>query len=216
VRRLAKIVIVFLILSPLKEETLISKMNELKADFAPGSIFENCVPTADPLNVLNSVDIFQGISPEMIFVRFLFKVLTLVSRRCVEIGENGGDDFFVEEIAIFLTYCVHVFQSGKSLFIEIRQYFLVFSSGSHCKIAVYAISNVNVVQLEEISNNFLKMKDYPVLMFLWSYVLTLLNYNDKHFWTKVIDASTASPSINQKMMATGSVILFCDYMVSRT
>ncbi|RZC38340.1 huntingtin-like [Asbolus verrucosus] len=84
---------------------------------------------------------------------------------------------------------------------------------SHCKIAVYAISNVSIVQLEEISTNFLKIKtDYPVLTFLWCYVLTLLNYNERDFWSGVMTLDAISPSINEKVVATGSVILFCDYM----
>ncbi|XP_008191527.2 huntingtin [Tribolium castaneum] len=195
-RRLAKILIGLLVLSPVKEESLIAKINELKAEFAPGSIFENCAPTADPLNVLNSVDIFREVAPEMIFVRFLFRVLNLASRFCVEVTRDGTNDFFIEEISIFLMYCIHIFQSG-----------------SHCKIAIFAISNVNVAQLEDISNNFLKVAhEYPIVVFLWSYVLTILNYNEKKFWGQVADLSPVSPSINQKILSTGSIILFCDYM----
>lgn len=114
-RRLGKILIGLLIISAIKEDTLIAKINELKGEFAPGSIFENCVPTADPLNVLNSVDIFREVPPEMIFVRFLFRVLNLASRICFEM-KNDGNDFFIEEISIFLMYCIHIFQSGNLKF----------------------------------------------------------------------------------------------------
>ena len=61
--------------------------------------------------MLNSVDIFHDIPAEMIFVRYLFKILGLASRRC---SEKPGDDFLVEEVSILLMYCVHIFQSGKS------------------------------------------------------------------------------------------------------
>ncbi|XP_063922689.1 huntingtin isoform X2 [Zophobas morio] len=190
-RRLAKVLIAVLVISPLKEEILISKINELKADFAPGCVFEKYVPKADPLNVLNSVDIFHDIPAEMIFVRYLFKILGLASRRC---SEKPGDDFLVEEVSILLMYCVHIFQSG-----------------SHCKIAVYAISNTKAFHLDEISNNFLKVAtEYPVLIFLWCYVLTLLNYNDHGFWSEVTTLESAA--MNRKILSTGSVILFCDYL----
>lgn len=178
----------------MKEDTLISKINDLKADFAPGSIFENCIPTADPLNVLRSVDIFQGIPPEMIVVKFLFKLLNLASRHCTKCE----DDFFVEEISILLMYFVYIFQSG-----------------SHCKLAVYTISNIEIIQISEISKNFSKVaQKYPVLTLLWCYFLTLLDYSENDFWTKVISVNGDCLSINQKIISTGSIILLCDCMVS--
>lgn len=108
-RRLGKILISLLILSAEKEDFLLGKINDLKSEFAPGSIFDNCVPTADPLNVLNSADIFQNVSSIKILHRFLFKVINLASRCCLE----SSEDFFVEELGIFLMFCIHLFQSGK-------------------------------------------------------------------------------------------------------
>ena len=78
---------------------------------------------------------------------------------------------------------------------------------------MYAISNTKAFHLDEISNNFLKVAtEYPVLIFLWCYVLTLLNYNDHGFWSEVTTLESAA--MNRKILSTGSVILFCDYLVS--
>lgn len=98
-----------LILSAEKEDFLLGKIDFLKSEFDPESIFDDCVSTADPLNVSNSSDIFQNVSSIEILHRFLFRVINLTSRFCLEHSE----DFLVEELGIFLMFCIHLFQSGK-------------------------------------------------------------------------------------------------------
>lgn len=112
-RWLAKILILLLILMPIKEETILLKIEELKSDFSPKTVFENVNTTADPLNVINSADTFQGIEPETILIRFIFRVLTNTSQYCLYLVKTNENEYLVEQISTFLMYCLYIFQSGK-------------------------------------------------------------------------------------------------------
>lgn len=105
-------ILLLLIISPLKEEVLLAKINSIKSEFSPGSIFENFTVTADPLNVYNNANVFQNISEEAIIARMIFRVVSIAS---TEISRNGpnSDAFFVSLFSTFLMYCSHIFQSGK-------------------------------------------------------------------------------------------------------
>ncbi|CAH0556043.1 unnamed protein product [Brassicogethes aeneus] len=206
-RWLSKIIILLLILSPLKEEVLISKISNLKANFSPFSIFENVVTTVDPLHVVNSESVFQKLSPEVIFVKFVFRVIHLISEECIHIAKNDKNDFLIKQFSVFLIYCLHIFQSG-----------------SHCKITNVAISIINqdipcedgLNQLEKINNIFLKLSVfYPILTFKWCYLLTLWNYKNVDFWSKVLknDEVNKNISLNSEITKTGAVIVFCDFLI---
>ncbi|KAJ8928271.1 hypothetical protein NQ314_019222 [Rhamnusium bicolor] len=112
-RWLSKILILLLILTPLKEETLLIKINNLKSEFSPNSIFENVITKADPLNVNNNAETFQKISAELIFIRFIFRVVSLTSRQCLLVIRNEENSFLIEQFSVFLMQCLYIFQSGK-------------------------------------------------------------------------------------------------------
>lgn len=88
---------------------------EVQSEFSPSSVFQNISTTADPLNVTSTTDFFNGILPEIIFVRYLFRVINTVISRCVEIIGNGEDLFIVEQFSSFLMFCLHILQSGREL-----------------------------------------------------------------------------------------------------
>lgn len=115
IRWLSKILIILLILTPLKEDTLLAKINKLKSEFSPSSIFENAVTKADPLNVNNNADTFDKIQAELIFIRFIFRVVSLTSKQCLIAVRNKENDFLVEQFSSFLMHCLYIFQSGKGI-----------------------------------------------------------------------------------------------------
>lgn len=82
--------------------------------------------------------------------------------------------------------------------------------------------------LEDANAVFLELAPAcPLLMFLWCYLLTLLNYGNHAFWARVLPSLNKdtmrkdesnhpilSHSINREFVRTGAVIVYCDFMVS--
>ncbi|KAJ8959892.1 hypothetical protein NQ318_011628 [Aromia moschata] len=210
VRWLSKILILLLILTPLKEDTLLAKINKVKSEFSPNSIFENVITKADPLNVNNNADTFQKIPAEQIFIRFIFRVVSCTLRLCLLATRNEEGSFLCEQFSVFLMH------------------FFAHVPVSHCKITNKAISVLNknipfdendVIQLEDINGNFLNLAVFrPVLTFHWCYFLTLMNYSDKSFWSNVLrikensERSLRNPSIHLEIMKMGGAISFCDFL----
>ncbi|KAJ8914559.1 hypothetical protein NQ315_010023 [Exocentrus adspersus] len=209
-RWLSKILILLLILTPLKEDVLLAKINKLKSEFSPKSIFDNVATKADPLNVNNNADTFGKIPAELIFIRFIFRVASLTSKQCLG-GRREKNNFLIEQFSSFLMHCLYIFQSG-----------------SHCKITNKCITILNknipfdesdVIQLNEINRNFLNLAVfYPILSFHWCYFLTLMNYSDRWFWSSVLkveghtEKRLKNPSINLEILKMGGIISFCDYL----
>lgn len=81
--------------------------------------------------------------------------------------------------------------------------------------------------LEDANAVFLELAPAcPLLMFLWCYLLTLLNYGNHAFWARVlplpkenskrdeVNQRHQSLSINVELVRTGATIVYCDFMVS--
>lgn len=104
--------ILLLILGQIKEEFLLLKMAELQADFDPACIFANISFTPDPLNVTAYSNFLDGLSPQLIFVRFIFRTIEIAIQRCLHIAQNEEDGFLVEQLSLFLMCCLYILQSG--------------------------------------------------------------------------------------------------------
>lgn len=86
---------------------------EIQSDFVPRSIFSNISTTADPLNVTNTTEFFNGIIPEVIFIRYIFRVIDIAVDKCVTVI-NNQDFFLIEQLSSFLMFCLNIFQSGNN------------------------------------------------------------------------------------------------------
>ncbi|CAH1155948.1 unnamed protein product [Phaedon cochleariae] len=202
---LSKILIILLIVTPLREELLLSKINKLKSEFSPGSIFENVTTKADPLNVNNNADTFQKIPAELVFIRFLFRVVSVTSKMCLEVVRHEKETFIFDQSFGFLMHCLYIFQAGN-----------------HCRLTNAAVSVINknipfdennVIQLDDINHNFVSLAAFhPILTSGWCNLLTILNFNSKQFWSTVLKDDDSRHSINMKIMRVGGAISFCDYL----
>ncbi|XP_044753476.1 huntingtin isoform X2 [Coccinella septempunctata] len=210
---MGRILTVLIILSPVKEDIILAKISALKNNFIPSSVFENIVVTPDPLNVTNSADFFQYLAPEKILILFIFRTLSLATKKCTLLVEEDEDVFFVKELSIFMMFCLHNFQSG----------FL-------CKTANVAISLIekskyaeecDAINIQPINEYFQSLTFfYPTLTFHWCYFLTLLGYEDLTFWSSNLQlpledgekTMTFLSSINTDVVKVGGSIVFCDYL----
>lgn len=104
--------------------------------------------------------------------------------------------------------------------------------GSHCKIANTAIQLIfhdETIEINKINELFLKLSSFcPLITLEWCYLLTLLNYNDKKFWSVILQTPKCdgivhcppdiqrpglrSGCINLEIVKLGGAILYCDYM----
>lgn len=87
---------------------------ETQAQFALQSVFEHAQATTDPLNVVNASSYLEQLSPEVIFVRYIFRVVEIATEKCLKVVKDEEDRFLVEELSMFLMHCLNVFQSGRS------------------------------------------------------------------------------------------------------
>ncbi|CAG9829715.1 unnamed protein product [Diabrotica balteata] len=152
----SKILILFLLIIPLKEEALLVKINKLKSEFSPAIIFENVTTKADPLNVYNNAETFQNISAEIILIRYLFRILNLTSKRCVMEIKRQGKGFIFEQLFGFLLHCLYMFQS------EIKDLLLDFKMEIRAKIDDFdnkitelndKLSQINLFKSTEFTDN---------------------------------------------------------------
>ncbi|XP_022909585.2 huntingtin [Onthophagus taurus] len=197
---LGKNVIILLILTHIKEDVLLSKISEASSDFDPSSIFDHIETTPDPLNVINNINYFQRIQPEVAFVKLIFKILQVTSVNCVD----EFDEFLVEELFYFMVIVSYLMQSGN-----------------YSKISNTAISLINTITSEDkipidvINTNFLKIGVlHPTLLFQWCYILTVLNYHNNNFWNVLLnnDLTCKSTSLHQEIIRLGVSITYCEYL----
>ncbi|XP_060528068.1 huntingtin [Cylas formicarius] len=211
-RWLSKIIILLFILTSLKEDDLLWNIDEVKAEFNPGSIFQKVPTTADPLNVHNNADVFNGISPEELVSRLYFRVASVVSGEILKRMTDGKvSDFLVSQLTVFLLCCSYTFQSG-----------------SHCKISRIASTLVgrtdcdNTLNINEVNERFLKIGGaYPTLTLYWGYVLSFLNFKDILYWEHILSGfkdgnCRMEKSINKAIVQQGGTILLCDYLTENS
>lgn len=208
----SKIVILLLLIISLKEDTLLSKINRLKSEFSPSIIFENVKTKADPLNVYNNAETFQHISAELVFIKFILRILNVCSKLCILELNSKKNEFNVELLFGFLMHCLYMFQSGN-----------------HPSITktVTTTLNANIpfdenddMEINCINDQFLKLAvSYPVLSTQWCNFLIFLNHNNITFWQnysqnckRVYIEREKNPVLNLEVMKIGSVISFCDFL----
>lgn len=115
-RWLGMVISLMLLISRVKEDVLLMRMNEAKTDFAVRTCFrlESCdVP--DPLNVSKVARSLEDVGAEEIFARFIFHTVDVIIEKCLEIFYEDGhcENYIFEQFSTFLMFCVHMCHSGK-------------------------------------------------------------------------------------------------------
>lgn len=243
-------IVVLSLISYAKEEAMLARLSDLSVymtDLAHTLALPEIVcTTADPLNATNIES--TAIPPENILSIYLFRVIGLVARKVRSMLENvdykkkistpqlaefvcsnnsndqsHNDVYLIKQLAFFLQLCVHMFESG-----------------SHCKVANATMQMIRGRDDESIPINELNrlMIDVsvscPLLTCHWSYLVTLLDYSEAPFWSKILgvresgwstvfcenledQASNSSDvrretSINTRIVRESGTILFCDHV----
>nr|CAI5834824.1 unnamed protein product [Callosobruchus analis] len=177
---LAKVQIFLNVLSPLKEDALLSKINKVKSEFSPASIFDNVITKADPLNVNNNADTFQNVPADLIFVRFLLRIISLSVRKCLEVIRDQEELFLVQQLSAFLLHCLYIFQSGEPCDNNKTAMRMLNENIPCCQ--------HDLMKINEISEAFIRLGNfYPVLTYQWCCCLTSVNYFDEKLYSTVFE-----------------------------
>ncbi|KAJ8686955.1 hypothetical protein QAD02_022749, partial [Eretmocerus hayati] len=186
--------------------------------------------SGDPLNVSGVLEPFS-MSSEKIIARFIFRVIGAASSVVLEIFEGidmtilrnrknlSQDEYIIQQFSLLLQICIYMFETG-----------------SHCKVANASMQFVhgqNIPEDERLNFNNLNEAvreigtNFPILTCQWTYLLTLLGFDDMSFWSKMIGTShsknhndlklTSSSnhhtiSLNAAVIRRASLILFCDHV----
>ncbi|XP_047352945.1 huntingtin isoform X1 [Vespa velutina] len=231
-------VILLTLISCAKEESMLARLSDLSVymtDLSHLLLFpDNLTKVIDPLNALGTQS--TQIPPEKILARFIFKVISLIGTKIVNIlglinhraidpytgfaQHTDNDDYLVHQFAFFLQLCIHMFESG-----------------SHCKVANAAMQMVqdrNTFEeekfpIDNLNSLMLSIGHVcPMLTCQWAYLMTLLSYNEMLFWSKILGTRNSNyivrslpnekkvydyvNSINVQIIHKGGIILFCDYV----
>lgn len=110
-----------------------------------------------------------------------------------------------------------------SVFIGISILSYTFS-GSHCRISNTAVSvlkkeesktNQDFIDISGINKNMLRLSTVkPLVTFYWTYLISLLTYNNRIFYSNFLVYPTSEKHpINVEIAKTGCLISLCDYLV---
>lgn len=109
---LGKVIVLLLIVVQIKESVFLAKIYETLKDLPPMSVFKDVECPSDPLNVTNVESCFKGMSPESVFIMFMFRIIDIVLERCLHIAHKEQNVFLVKQLSQFLMICIYIFQSG--------------------------------------------------------------------------------------------------------
>lgn len=217
-----------------KEETMLARLSDLSVYMTDLvhtlGLFDTIYSSADPLNATNVQS--SSISPETIFAYFIFRAIDLVGGRIrfllesvdyrkkllttyhssskgyvgsvptPHFGDSTTEDTcLIHQFAFFLQLCVHMFESG-----------------SHCKIANAAMQIIRKtesqnVPISRLNEMMLHVADTcPLLTCHWAYLMTLLDYSEVNFWSKILgieetgwsSAFAGSPENRNRLMGEGT------------
>uniref|UniRef100_A0AAR5QD03 Huntingtin n=1 Tax=Dendroctonus ponderosae TaxID=77166 RepID=A0AAR5QD03_DENPD len=196
-RWISKVIILFFLMSSLKEDKLLSKIDSIKDKFCPGSIFDNFTATSDPLNVYCNTSPFQDMPAENIVATLIFRIIYLTIR-VIANSDLKSNPFLISQFSTFLMYCSHIFQSG----------ILCKISQAAAAILHLSPSEVNSDELNELFGSVKRV--HPVLTFQWCHLLSLLNYQSLEFWKTILNSK--DDSINICLVKNGGVIVYCDLL----
>ena len=109
---LGKVIVLLLIVVQIKESVFLTKIYETLKDLPPVSVFRDIERASDPLNVTNVESCFKGMSPESVFIMFMFRIIDIVLERCLHIAHKEQNIFLVKQLSQFLMISIYIFQSG--------------------------------------------------------------------------------------------------------
>ncbi|XP_054721499.1 huntingtin-like [Uloborus diversus] len=173
------------------------------------------------------------LSPGTAFARFLFQVVgvtveSLHNQVYTSSAKDFDDPFLCQETSQLLLYLTYMFQSGTFRTVTTCAASIVKEESSEQK----KVSKYIYYSISDIENIFLKLTPfYPTVVIQWCNILTLLNSDNRSFWSKIVqpyeemkEGEPAPISMqsthhersflpsNLEMVRRGGVILLCDYV----
>ncbi|GIX84161.1 huntingtin [Caerostris extrusa] len=182
----------------------------------------------------SSISNYMEILPGATFARFLFQVLgvvveSLCNHAFMHTLQFCDNVFLCQQASHLLLYLTYMFQSGTFRRLTTSAMSVIKDESNEQDLqSEYPV----YYTINEIENLFHKIAPfYPTLVIQWCNILTLLNYDNRKFWCKIvqpyqepvdIEASSISMQMTEKkeiflscnleMVHRGGIILLCDYV----
>ncbi|CAL1269720.1 unnamed protein product [Larinioides sclopetarius] len=223
------------LISQANEEAVLSRLADMgitikiyKLGLSPSL---RCEKEKADFNVSNACPEFL---PGATFARFLFQVLgvvveSLYNHAYMHSLQFSDNVFLCQQASHLLLYFTYMFQSGTFRRLTTSAMTVIKEELSEQEVpSDYPV----YYTINEIETLFHKIAPfYPTLVVQWCNILTLLNYDNRKFWSKIVqphqepedvEPTTISMQVTEKkniflpcnleMVRRGGIILLCDYV----
>ncbi|KAM7284196.1 huntingtin isoform X1 [Ixodes scapularis] len=202
------------LLAQTREEVVLSRLADLAL---PLRVPQALAPEAlyDPLDLQS-----LGDNTEKAVARYLIQVVNVYGKHLCKIllQSPGAEAIFpFQQMSCLLLYLTHMFQSGSFRRVATAAMEAVHAESS---------AGTEVCGIEETNEHFLSLAyAYPTLTVQWCNILTLVNYGQQGFWSRLLwptsqplsprrNRSTPAYSCSSELVSQAGLILLCDYLVS--
>ncbi|KAK7109044.1 hypothetical protein V1264_013160 [Littorina saxatilis] len=209
------------LVSQSKEEAILSRLEEM-------GLHVNLTRSQPNTGMSASVmEIVRNLSAEETVAWFLLQVIgkcaETLSREKVAVGASAcSTKFLQQQVTHLMLYITHMFQSGLFRRVATAAMGLLQNESPTC---FYSIREINQMILA-------LSTCCPMLTLHWCNVLILLNYDDRKFWSQIVQTPQSFKMASQsgrgsrtldppkriveccslEMLRRGGLILFCDYV----
>ncbi|CAN8023979.1 unnamed protein product [Ixodes persulcatus] len=200
------------LLAQTREEVVLSRLADLAL---PLRVPQALAPEAlyDPLDLQS-----LGDNTEKAVARYLIQVVNVYGKHLCKIllQSPGAEAIFpFQQMSCLLLYLTHMFQSGSFRRVATAAMEAVHAESS---------AGTEVCGIEETNEHFLSLAyAYPTLTVQWCNILTLVNYGQQGFWSRLLwptsqplsprrNRSTPAYSCSSELVSQAGLILLCDYL----
>lgn len=198
---MGKILTILVTIIRFEENVLLKGIRESSGNFAPECVFDRISVKSDPLNVTNVGTCFEALTADTILVKFLFRVLELISGKCRSVIANEevekGHSFLLEQLSHLLLILTYVFRAGRCFFSDFRKINTLFvpiiATGNHrtlvdctCRL----LGQRSQLTLENITANLVEVSlRIPPIAYQWCSILTALECRSTVLWEMFFDSN---------------------------
>ncbi|EEC18039.1 huntingtons disease protein huntingtin, putative, partial [Ixodes scapularis] len=208
------------LLAQTREEVVLSRLADLAL---PLRVPQALAPEAlyDPLDLQSLGDNTEkAVARSGSLPRYLIQVVNVYGKHLCKIllQSPGAEAIFpFQQMSCLLLYLTHMFQSGSFRRVATAAMEAVHAESS---------AGTEVCGIEETNEHFLSLAyAYPTLTVQWCNILTLVNYGQQGFWSRLLwptsqplsprrNRSTPAYSCSSELVSQAGLILLCDYLVS--
>nr|KAG5686381.1 hypothetical protein BaRGS_018689 [Batillaria attramentaria] len=190
-RMVTDVVLPALVQQQSKEEAILSRLEEMELHVTLTRSQPNTDMSASVMEVLRNLSAEETIA--WFLLQVIGKCAEMLSRERVVVGASAVEThFLLQQTTHLMLYITHMFQSGLFRRVATAAMGLLQNESPAC---FYSIREINQT-ITGLSTSC------PMLTLHWCNILILLNYDDRKFWSKIVQTpqSFRMPSLVKKTL----------------